>query len=479
MGLFNFLKLRRKSASYTSSQSVAVAAAPKESFIDYLLCRGFSELAYYQLLSYYNSCAPLSDAIDRRIEEVESVQPVVQDTVTKEIITEHPVLDLLHNPNPVDTFSTFLNRFAAFFDITGNSFLLSTGRTSQPPLEIFAVSPATVSTEQAADGFISKFSRTDVGTSDTYKRTTVQGKFKYYSDDENSLVNQELRHVKRFSTRGSLTSLRGASLAQSIYFDIEQFINAGQHNLSVLKRGATPSGILTLDTEVSEMLSDKQRESIKEQLQNYYSGAENAGRVGFLDVPITWQQMSQSNKDMDFLSLKRDTEAMIYKRYKIPLPFVSEETMTMANRDSARLDFYQDAILPLLNRIYSELTLFLMYRYPDSENLIITYDISKIPALEPRKLDQVTKLQALSVLSVNEIRTLVGYEEVGGGDEILVSTMTMPLTEATVDSVTRDDDDGKSLKERFIAIMIQKKDSGGIRLYSDAQIDDLAVRAGL
>jgi HK97 family phage portal protein len=374
----------------------------------------------------------LSDAIDRRAEEVESVEPVVQNVKTKEFVPNHPVLELLKNPNPVDTFATFLNRMVVFFDATGNTYLLSTGGVKKPPLELFAASPATISVEQAMDGFVSKFSRSDVGTSEVYLRYSIDGKFRYYSNAENSAVNQELRHVKRFSTRGSLTALRGASLAQSIYFDIEQFINAGQHNLSTLKRGATPSGLLTLDTELSEMLSDEQRESLKEQLQNYYSGAENAGRTGFIDAPIKWQQMSQTNKDMDFLQLKRDTESMIYKRFKIPLPFVSEETMTMANRESARLDFYQDAILPLLNRIYSELTMFLMYRYPGSEDLIITYDISKIPALEPRKLDQVGKLKSLDVLSTNEIRSMVGEDVVVGGDEILVPTTLMPLTEVTV-----------------------------------------------
>jgi hypothetical protein len=52
MGLFNFLKPKRKSTSSAVVDNVPQALAPKESFIDYLLVRGFSELAYYQLLSY-------------------------------------------------------------------------------------------------------------------------------------------------------------------------------------------------------------------------------------------------------------------------------------------------------------------------------------------------------------------------------------------------------------------------------------------
>jgi HK97 family phage portal protein len=443
MGLFKKLFRRgqrgQKSNYYQSNleTGVNIAATSKESFIDYLLNRGCYELAAYQTLQYYDTCAPLSDAVDRRAEEVESIQPVVYDTKNDEFITDHPVLDLLHNPNPIDTFSTLINRLSIYFDVTGNAFLLDTGALNKPPLELYVASPMSISIEQAQDGFVEQYTRTDTYTSESYKRTEVAGKFRYYQKPLASGQNGELRHVKRFSHKGSLSALRGTSTLQSIYFDIEQFISAGQHNLSQLKRGARPSGILFLDGEQSNMLTDDQRESLKQELENYYAGSENAGRVGFLDMPLKWQEMSQSNKDMDFVQLKRDTEAMIYKRLNIPLPFVSEETMTMANRESARLDFYQDAILPLLHRIYSELTIFLMYRYPDSENLIITFDISKIPALEPRKLDQVTKLRELNIMSTNELRSLPSLDSTPGGDSILVPENLIPLDQGVVLSPLR------------------------------------------
>jgi HK97 family phage portal protein len=293
------------------------------------------------------------------------------------------------------------------------------------------------------DGFVSEYTGTAQGNFETYKRNTVQGKFRYYSEAMTAPTNKELRHMKDFGTTGTLTSNRGISPVQSIYFDIQQYINAGLHNLSTLKRGARPSGILTLKDEESYVLSDDQRAKLKEELKNYYSGAENAGRVGFLDVPLDWHEMSQTNKDMDFLELKRDTESMIYTRYNIPAPFVTEETMAMANRTSARLDFYQDAILPLLNTIYQELTLLLMYRYPDSENLIITYDISKIPALEPRKLDQIAKLNDLGAFSKNEIRAKLGENPASGGDSILVPTNLVPLEQVTISDTLSEEDKGR------------------------------------
>jgi HK97 family phage portal protein len=443
MDLLKIFKSKKKSISENSAVNSLQQVQPREAFIDHLLNRGFFDLAYYQMLDYYNSCGPLADAIDRRANEVKTIQPVVFNTKTEEIITDHPVLELLAAPNPVDTFQSLITRLSTFYDATGNVFLLSTGSTKKPPLEIFAVSPATISMFEELDGFVSEYTGTAQGNFETYKRNTVQGKFRYYSDAMTAPTNKELRHMKDFGTTGTLTSNRGISPVQSIYFDIQQYINAGLHNLSTLKRGARPSGILTLKDEESYVLSDDQRAKLKEELKNYYSGAENAGRVGFLDVPLDWHEMSQTNKDMDFLELKRDTESMIYTRYNIPAPFVTEETMAMANRTSARLDFYQDAILPLLNTIYQELTLLLMYRYPDSENLIITYDISKIPALEPRKLDQIAKLNDLGAFSKNEIRAKLGENPASGGDSILVPTNLVPLEQVTISDTLSEEDKGR------------------------------------
>jgi HK97 family phage portal protein len=443
MSLLNIFKSKKKSISENSASNSLQYLQPKEAFIDRILNQGLYDLSYYLMLKYYKSCGPLADAIDRRTREVKTIQPIVFNTKTEEIITEHPVLELLNKPNPVDTYQSLITRLSTFFDITGNVFLMTTGKTNKPPLEIYTVSPATVSQFQELDGFVAEYSRTDTGIYESFNRYTIDSKFRYYLNDPKALTNKELQHMRNFGTTGSLTANRGVSLVQPIYYEIEQYINTGLHNLSILKRGARPSGILSLKSDDMGMLTEEQRAALKEEIQNFYGGAENAGRVGFLDSPMDWHEMSQSNKDMDFVELKRDTESMIYKRYGIPAPFVSEETMTMANRDSARLDFYHDAIMPLLNTIFEELTVLLMYRYPDSKNLILTYDISKIPALEPRKLDQIAKLNDLGAFSKNEIRAKLGEEPTPGGDSVLVPLNLVPLDQVNPINISSETDQGR------------------------------------
>ena len=479
MKLINIFKKNKKNKKNYSQSSQALPSGPqatlspvtREAFVDYLLGRGSYDLANYTLLKYYESCAPVADAADRIAKEIAKINPVVSNTSTGEMIFDHPVLQLLKAPNPVDTYNSLIERLVIFYLITGDTFFLSTGEIRRPPLEIFVASTAAVNINEASDGFVGDYTIQQNNGSKSYLRNETDGKFRYYTKDN----IHELFQMKRFRSRGTFTPLHGISVLHSIYYEIEQYIHAGEHNLSLLLRGGSMSGIVTTKDDL--MLTDDQRERIRQELSNFVAGSSNAGRTGFFDLPIDYKQLSTSNKDMDFLALKKETKKVIYDRFNIPAPFYSDEVMTMANRETARLDFYDDAILPLLDRIFEELTLFLMYRYPDSDNLVITYDVSNIEALEPRKLDQLTKLNKLNILSINEQRLQVGQENIDGGDDVLVPANFVPIGSSS----TQDDGLSKSLATRseFINLMRGQVTSDGSRRHTDTEIEEIADREGL
>jgi len=305
-----------------------------------------------------------------------------------------------------------------------------------------------------------------------FLRSDVSNRFRYYT----RTVDQEMYQMKRFNLRGALTALHGVSMLQSIYYEIEQYINSGVHNLSLLERGGSLSGVLSTDNDLS-MLTDDQRQELTEQVTNFFAGAKNAGRRAFFDKGMKYQEFGQTNKDMDYFELKKHVESVIYKRFKIPLPIVDTSTMTMANREQAQLAFYDEVILPLLDRLYGELTMALMYRYKSSEDLIITYDISKIPALEPRKLDQLVKLNGINVLTKDEERAVIGYEEVDGGSVIMIPANLVPLGEPESDIMS----ETKNRVDRtvFIKLMREQLRADGTRQYTDDEINIIATSEGL
>jgi HK97 family phage portal protein len=425
----SFRAFRGKSYNYANSQNY-VYPGTKESFIDFLLARGFHQLAAKQTIDYYTRCAPLSDSIDRISQELASLTPVLENTKTGEIIRKHPVLDLLDFPNADSTWDEFMTSISSFFAITGEFFVITSGDISRPPIAIFPTSPAVVSITPGSDGYPEDIIVGSAYDQETFTRNVEAflslRRYKFYNTDN----NREIYQVKNFNPNAGISSLRGSSVLNSIYYEIEQCISSGIHNLSLLKRGGTLSGILSTNEDLS-MMTDDQREKLKEQINDYFSGENNTGRIGFFDKGITYQQMTQTNRDMNFAELKAAIEKSIYNRFKIPLPLVSTDSMAEANVENARMIFYDNTVIPLANRIFAELTQALMYRYKNSEDLIITFDIDAVPALQPRRNQELLKKKELEVFSINELRTAAGADKAEQGDDILRPSNLIPVARVT------------------------------------------------
>jgi HK97 family phage portal protein len=261
-----------------------------------------------------------------------------------------------------------------------------------------------------------------------------------------------------------------------IFYEIEQYIEASIHNTSLLRRGARVSGALQSDNN----LTDEQFMRLQEQVNNFYSGSDNAGRPLLLEAGMNFTEMSMNNKDMDFLELKKNVTYMIYNALKIPLPLISPEHSTLSNMEIAKLNLYDNAILPIARRIYTELSIFLLPRYRKDNELTryrLSYSPGEITALEPRRNDELNKLNELGILTINELRAKIGYEPLEGGDNVL---SRFNQTTVATDQYTEDQPERpvpRNQKE-FIESLKKHRNEKGVRIYSDNFIDRLMKRYG-
>lgn len=490
-----------KRKTHTIDQSVVnglVSSQSKESLIDFLLGRGQFKLAAHLINRYYSTCAPLSDSVDMLSEKTATIDPSVWDDTKNEWDNDHPLLTLLKQPNMLETYEDFMERAVALYVLHGEVFFMSTGRINGEPLELFVVSSQSVLVEiNQSDGFVDKMRVQDSISQSTFYRHEVEGRFRYYDVLPGQNVNfamKELIQLKHFNPNGFIIPIHGLSILQSLYFEIEQWLASGKHNLSVLLRGGTPTGIISTDANLGGLTKD-QRASLREELDNFLAGAENAGRIAIVDNGLKFNSTSQSNKDMDFRELKKDLKNIIYNRLGIPLPLVNEETMTMANREQSQIQFYMNKIIPLTHRIYSYITLFVMYRYADSENKILKIDTSNIPALEPLKIDKTTKLIDFGILTINETRSLIDFDELAnGGDIIYGPASNIPIAsneelperiepdnsdDSNEDEDENDDDQKQMTRSEFIKLMQEQKDNDGKRKFTDDRINEIADRENL
>lgn len=373
-----------------------------------------------QAAAYYLNIAPLYTAVSLIATSVSKIDIIIEKESTDDVIYEHPLLELLEHPNAISTGQEFLEQLASFYVLTGNAFVVATGPVNRPPLELQIINPINVQLKEGVDGFLDTVTvYMNNKNSRVFTRKEVNGKFRYYDG-----VDGEILHIKSFNARAFGGDLWGMSPLNPISLELDQYVEASTHNLSLLKRGARPSGALKFN----EMLTDDQFQRYQQQVDTFYSGSKNAGRLLLLEN-ADFQEMSQSNRDMDFAALKVNVTNTVYTSLRIPLPLIDASFSTYDNMKVSTINFYDQAVLPIVDKLLSELNGFLVLRYDPKQTIELSYDPESLEALEPRRVEKVAILQTSGVLTINELRLVLGYPPVDGGDNVYTNSNMIPVTE--------------------------------------------------
>ncbi len=398
---------------------------------------GWGNMSSYLALQYYRQVSSLAIGVDKISDNVSSIAPIIWNKKEKKIVDEDSrkpslgILKLLEYPNADVAFGELIKRWVNFYKITGNAFLMATGDVMKPPLELFVPPSQNITLIPGKDGFTEKIMLNTGSFSEEFHRTWVKGRTKFYNKSKTA----EIYHTRTFNPYiGGGVQNYGVSELCAIYYEIEQHIFSSIHNLSLLKKGGRLSGALINN---GEPLSDDGFSKMQNQINAEYSGASNAGRIMLLESGggsgigsgLSYVEMGLSNKDMDFSELSRRTEQSIFKRLKIPLALIDTSSMTYDNLSTSLLAFYHDAVLPEAQHMYQEMTDFLMHRYPDSSEDIITFDIDNVEALKYRRLQQSKLKNDTGCYTINEIRAENGDPPIDGGDSIYRPMNLYPVAE--------------------------------------------------
>jgi HK97 family phage portal protein len=406
----------------------ATSRTPRMSFIDYLLGQGDFKLAAYEAVMLFKKCAPVFDGIDRITQAVSTIPlKVFQELPDSRMktINNHPLELLLKRPYFGVTSRKFLQRLLSFLIITGDAFVAANSIDADSiPVALHVLPTQAVTMLVDDDGFVKTYQVTLANKTINYMRNKTTDGDKYFARLDTGAMS-ELYHMKTFNPFSYDFEIKGMSPLNPVYHEVEQYAASSVHNLSLLKRGTTMDGIFLID----KPLSDDELQRLKAQVEEYHSGEANVGRPFIMDnaASTRYEQKGSKAKDMDYEKMKKDIRISIYSILKIPLPKVTSETMTMANLDASQESFYDDAVLPWAGMLHSELTMFLMRRYTQDPNFMLSYDSSKISALRKRTVENLLRLEKANCLKPNELRNVIGYEPVIGGDQIYIPANTVPL----------------------------------------------------
>lgn len=313
-------------------------------------------------------------------------------------LDNHPLLALLKRPNPTQGTSELFEMLYTHRMISGNAFVHAIGPKGEPPLELYALRPDRVSIIPGAGGVPKAYRYTVGNRSVDIPVDAVTGQSRIL----------QLKHVH------PLDDWYGMSPMEAAAYSIDQHNQCAAWNQALLQHGARPSGALMVKAEHGHggQLSEQQYVRLKQQLDEQFSGAENAGRPLLLEGGLEWQDMSHSPREMDFISIKHSSARDIALAFGVPPQMLGiPGDNSYSNMKEARMALWEQTIIPLLQYTADELSNWLAPMFDG--NLRIHFDADAIPTNSEKRDALWLRVSQADFLSTAEKRKLLG---IGDGE---------------------------------------------------------------
>jgi len=147
-----------------------------------------------------------------------------------------------------------------------------------------------------------------------------------------------------------------------------------------------------------------------------------------LEGGLSWQQMGMSPVDMQIIETKYSSARDVALALGVPPQLIGiPGDNTYANYQEARLAFWEDTVMPLLDLIADDWNAWLA----EPAGVQLRPDLDQIPAIADKRQTLWDMADKATDLTINERRAMKGYEPIEGGDVLLVASSGIPLTMAS------------------------------------------------
>ncbi len=339
----------------------------------------FSYEAAYEELEIVNRGVNL--IVDDAGEVPVVVGPQVQglQNVVKGLKRSRVELLLNREPNPFQDINTFKRNLVTDFILDGNIFIYFDG------VHLYHLPATKMKIHSSESTYIDYFSY----------NSTVEYK------------PSEIIHIKDNSF---YSIYRGVSRLKPALRTMVLMQNMRKFQDNFFKNGAVPGLVLKSPNTLSEKIKERMIQSWTVR----YRPDSGGRRPLILDGGIELDQISNTNfRDLDFQDAIQENEKIILKALGIP-PIMLDSGNNANIRPNMRM-YYLETILPIVKKLNYGLERFFGFSLRE--------DISEIPALQPELRDSASYYTALvngGIISPNEARINLGFDEVEGQDEIRV-----------------------------------------------------------
>ena len=262
----------------------------------------------------------------------------------------HPLFNILHNqPNDWQTSVEFFEMLVISLCLRGNAYAYVNRSRSNAVVELLPLHPDMVRVEML-NGFTLQ-----------YQITLPDGSFKL-------LKPGEIFHVRGMTTNGWLGISPIAYARESIGLALATEKYGGQ----LFRNGAKMGGILEHPGKLSKEAYDR----IKDSFDAATSG-ENAHKTALLEEGMKFTPVSMTADDSQFLETRKYQRSEIAAIFRVPPHKTGDlERATFSNIEQQSLDFINDALMPLCNRIEKAIRRDLFTDKDKSDDLHVRFNVA-------------------------------------------------------------------------------------------------------
>ena len=305
-------------------------------------------------------------------------------------LASHPLLSLLARPNPHQSGPAFLEEIYGHLLVAGNAYV-EVVTVDGTPRELYALRPDRMKVQPGPDGW-----------PEAWDYTVADRTLRFPATPDGP---PPILHLKTFHPSNDHYGLAPLEAAQ-VGLDIHN--QASAWTKALLDNSARPSGALVYRADTGANLSDEQFERLKQELEEGFQGAANAGRPLLLEGGLDWKAMGYSPKEMDFVEAKREAAREIALAFGVPPMLLGiPGDNTYSNYVEANRAFWRLTVLPLIGRTSAALEGWLAPRW--SEHLRLCSDTDAVAALSVEREALWSRVGAADFLSTDEKRAAVGY----------------------------------------------------------------------
>jgi HK97 family phage portal protein len=238
-------------------------------------------------------------------------------------------------------------------------------------------------------------------------------------------TDRDILHIKGLSAPGSL---KGFSPLEAARRSVQGSVAAEEHAKDYFQNGSTMQGVLTVP---AASTSGKDSDGIAQKAQKIKESFTHASRgsvIGVLYGGVSYESVSISNEQAQFLETRRFNKVDIAHFFRVPPHMVDPTVASSWGTGVTEMNqaFIQYTLQPWAITVE---TAFNRWMLRESEYMKFNLSAS-LRARESERMDVYTKGVMYGIYTINEIRALEDLPPVPGGDVTLVPTSNYSLDKA-------------------------------------------------